>query len=472
MEIVALYPFFKNYTLPLAVSMGALISFSVRFYYTRKAYRFNSTNKQSKKNYKYSDKFNEFFWPGLSHIVMKLDILILLSIFKFTPQFSFSHKVNEFLLWFLIFPVMQGAFDWIRLMYFDLIKLGRTISSTLSKKFISNIFRYNIDVGLCLSFISLLTIKVFLHKDIGYFWYMIPIFIFSRSFLASMQMILFSQKKYKTLIIPTLLIIISLKLLSLYFYSSFYILGFFCIALNLVSLYFYFFHYKNHLDKISEGPIGLIELTKMDYSEFGILKFSKSHMNNESSEAEWIQEKSWIFDKIEKKMNRILGTNGVGTRLSPRHLAWVSTNKTKFTEKMIIKISQGLSEDIRISKSVPLDIDQKVLSKINSRDESEMLSLKEIEKRFQESIRNGLIINLEDNGRRDLGFDHREEGILNKLKYYLKYLEYKPRKRKQVDCLVSSRGIKRLFIYDRNSQGREKWEKMILDQNILYLLYS
>jgi hypothetical protein len=300
---------------------------------------------------------------------------------------------------------------------------------------------------------------------------MIPFFIFSRSFLASMQMILFSQKKYKTLIIPTLLIIVSLKLLSLYFYSSFYILLFFCLALNLVSLYFYLFHYRNHFERISEGPVGLIELIRDNYSEFGIFKFSKSHMNNELNDAEWIQEKSWVFDRIEKKMNRILGTHGVATRLSPQYLAWVSTNKTHLNEKSIIKISQGLSEDIRISRTLPLDINQKILGKLNSRTESEKFTLEEIEKKFQQNIRNGLIINFNENGYRNLGFDHREEGILKKLKYYLKYFEYSPRRRKQVDCLISPSGIKRLFIYDRNSQGREKWEKTILDQNILYLLY-
>jgi hypothetical protein len=473
LSILSLYPFLKEYSLPLAVIISSILNLIVRYHYASKAYSFNTIKKKEFKYPNFKETYSDLFLPGFTHMLMKIDILILLTVFKSSPEFTFSHKVNEFLLWFLIYPIIQACFDWIRLMYFDLKKINRKVYASVKSFFQPKILRYSFVVSAILFSLALLIIKIVIRKDIGFFWYGIPLFITLRSLLASKQMIYFTEGKYKLLSF-TMGIYIAIILTGTHFiYSG---ISNLCLITISILCYILFIHFHRIEDTTWTNLHGelsalkFINENKKHITQIGTFDFSQNNKDAlEKKTSDWANESIWLHSKIIEKINKKYKGDINACLVFPGKCLWVSKNK-RLKANEVLKISLGLGQNIDIQNK---NIDEKIFKLYpclknpnNIKQDPIVISF------FKEIFTSETYLDLFDTNYRKLDMNYKEELVLGKLQFYLKFLKYKHRKNKQVDCLLNDNRVRYVFIYNSRSKGKSKWERFISEQNLLRAYYS
>ena len=198
------WPIFGVWSYPLMLIPVALITNILTYIYVSRMYRvmgftpirelFGQMNIKS-----LHGTFNkEFFLAGFSYASMRLDNLIIISLF-----FGAYHNSNEydlFIFFYLISPFTHASYGWAQLFYFDLKRLDLELLLTLKKKFEKFVWQLAWFMGGFFCILACIFATLFMQRNLGMLYLFLVFFFLLRSHLAFFQIRAFAAQRYSILI--------------------------------------------------------------------------------------------------------------------------------------------------------------------------------------------------------------------------------------------------------------------------------
>ena len=137
--------------------------------------------------------------PALAYATVGLEALVLLLVVAAAGPASGSVGASMVALLAALGPIIRAGFEWARLLYFDLVRLGLPLLADLRRRFDRGVLRLAVVVGLITWLVaSLIGVAVLGVRDPALFGVLLPFFV-ARSVLAAAQMRAFAGGAYRRL---------------------------------------------------------------------------------------------------------------------------------------------------------------------------------------------------------------------------------------------------------------------------------
>jgi hypothetical protein len=211
---LVLWYFIGPWALPMTQFLVSFLLSGIMIYYTNLQYKrlklpsekITSKIKLPRINIK---EFIFFLTTGFSNLFLQLEAVLVL-VFLRSGQFNVQ-LINYALFFFLISPLLKGAFDWARLFYFDYKRLEIGIFSNFRAQLNRFLNVVSVISAIVFWFFAVIVSLIFF-KSLSLNLALVLLFAFiTRSILGSYQIRAFSNSRYLELLLSEIIFIISIS---------------------------------------------------------------------------------------------------------------------------------------------------------------------------------------------------------------------------------------------------------------------
>jgi multidrug resistance efflux pump/ABC-type multidrug transport system fused ATPase/permease subunit len=212
------WPVFGVWSYPLMLIPVSLITNILTYIYVSRMYRvigfppIRGVFGQMNTNSLHSTLNKEFFFAGFSYASLRLDNLIIISLFY--GAYNNANEYDLFIFFYLISPFTHASFGWAQLFYFDLKRLDLELLQTLKKKFEKFVWQVSWFMGGFFCVLACIFATLFLQRNLGILYLFLVFFFLFRSHLAFFQIRAFAAQRYSILIIMGIIVMIYVSWIS------------------------------------------------------------------------------------------------------------------------------------------------------------------------------------------------------------------------------------------------------------------